>query len=264
MSYDQAIRQVAKLLKLAEHANTNAEEAATAAAKAQDIMTRFKISRLSVETGNGVSAGDGDQDEAIVNFATVGAPLIAPTDRLARWLGQLAVVVARANQCVAYANTTAKGKSIELVGRASDAETVRYLFAALRNEIDRLTRVHGKGCGRVWCTNFRTGVVDAIADKLTAQAAETAASLRREAQGQGQTNALIVVNNALAKLAQRANEVEKFAKQSLRLRAGRSTAGGRYDASARDAGRRAGANIDVGGGARRSLGNGARRLTAGG
>lgn len=261
MSYDQALRQVAKLLKLAEHANTNAEEAATAAAKAQDIMTRFKISRLSVETGNGAAA---EAEEGIINFADKGAPLVDATGRLAAWLGRLAVCVAKANQCMVYSCNRANGKSLELIGRPSDAETVRYLFALLRNEVDRLVRLHGKGCGRVWCSNFRIGVVDAIHEKLEAQAAQTAAELRTQAVADAVTNvnALVVVNAALAKLDQRGKDVEKYARQSLRLRAGRATQGGRYDASARDAGRQAGASISVGG-SRASLGNGARRLGAG-
>src|SRR5687767_3843350 len=96
--YQNALNQVAKLLKLAQHSNTNPNEAANAFARAQEIMTRFKIEAASAQIGE-----NGEDNEPIVNWAKEDAPLSNDGDaKIARWKSWLALVIARANQCKIY------------------------------------------------------------------------------------------------------------------------------------------------------------------
>lgn len=242
-TYEQALRQVAKLLKLAEHANTSPEEAATAAAKAQELMTRHKIERLMAEDASTAKA---EPEEDIVDFADRGAHLDVLGQNAPRWKTWLAVILAKANQCKAYTSRKSVGqKTIELVGRPSDAETVRYMYAYLLKECDRLTRIHGKGCGRVWCNNFRLGVVEAISLKLKAARTEMVDAMKAEIGRSIGSTALVRVDRALEKLDKRSASVEVFTKQKLKLV---KVGGGsiRLDPSAREAGRQAGSSISVG------------------
>lgn len=251
-TYEQALRQVAKLLKLAEHANTSPEEAGNAAAKAQALMTRFKIEWMVATSAVNIE----EPEEDVVNFADRGASLEDEgAAKIARWKGSLAVSVATANQCKAwyctklstsFSNgrpTTTKKATLELIGRPSDADAVRYLYQYLAREVERLTAIHGKGCGATWRNNFRMGVVETIAQKLGEEAKATRAALRTEA-ATGTTMALVLVDKALAKLDQRAIAVETYGKEKLKLRA-RSGGQTQYDHNARSQGREAGKSIKI-------------------
>lgn len=69
-TFENVLRQVQKLLKLAEHANTNPEEAAVAAAKAQKLMDEYKIERLTAEA----APDQASEDETLFQTST-GSPL---------------------------------------------------------------------------------------------------------------------------------------------------------------------------------------------
>lgn len=258
-TYQQALRQAAKLLKLAEHANTSPEEAAVAASKAQEIMTRFKIEHIVAQE----SQVTPEPEEEIEDFAKKGAHLYNDGgQKVSGWLNRLAVVLSKANQCKVYTSWTPPklgrraSATIEIIGRPSDAETVRYMFGYLSNEVERLTKIHGKGCGRTWCNNFRLGIVDAVSERLKAQRKTTEEELRKQAEA-GSTMALVKVDNALAVLDRRLQEAEDFAEETLNLRKTYSRA--TFDPSAREAGRNAGKNISLGG-AKGGLGSGRKAL----
>lgn len=252
MSFERAQRQVAHLLKLATHANTSPEEAATAMAKAQEIMTRYQIERI-------IEAPEVEVAENVENTAQTGAHLEdSKVKRIAPWRGRLAAVIARANQCCVYQGRNGCFMTIEMVGRRSDTETVRYLFSMLTKEVDRLTREWGSGRGRVWCNNFRLGVVEALQVKLREQGEATRTSIRKEAEA-GESTALVRVNDAIAELDQRMRDVDSYIRQNLRLRTTHSNA--RSDMGAREAGRQAGAGINLS--SRGGLGAGRRALGAG-
>lgn len=258
-----AIRQVQKLLKLANHANTSVEESTVAAARAQDLMMRYKIAHLAASEITGDSEAP---CEEIINFATKGAPLYDENEgKIARWRSVLACVIARTNGCrvfqsrriniigSAYKSST----TLEIIGRASDVDGVRYLFSYLQNEVDRLTRSHGKGCGRVWCNNFRLGIVEAISTKLKEQEQKTRESLRQEAQANS-SMALVRIDNALTRMDKERNELNQFVNSNLRLRTTQATTI-RSDPSAREAGRQAGSKIVISG-AKAGLGAGRRGI----
>ena len=77
----------------------------------------------------------------------------------------------------------------------------------------------------------------------------------------GTGSAIVLVNNALAKIDAHKVSVEQYGKVKLHLRKG-SASHSRTDYGARDAGKRAAANIDLNG-ASGSIGSGARKLLHG-
>lgn len=222
--------KVRKLLRLAESPNAN--EAAAAAAKAQNLIDEHNLSAALLSLDEGQS----DDDEDIEDFNAKGAPLDSQPV-LHRWRLSLASAVTRANGCRVYIT----GGSIAIVGRPSDAETSRYLFAYLAHEVERLCEKDGRGCGRTWRNNYRLGVVDTISQKLHAEHKKFVEEKRKLA---GSTQALVRVNQAIAKVEKRGEDVSAWMKKNLRLYAG-SGSSSRYDGSAREAGRRAGRSIVI-------------------
>jgi hypothetical protein len=235
------VSKVQKLLRLST-ANSNAEEAASAAAKAQQLIDEYNLSAAMLTLDDATPTQS--VDEPIRNFDD--APL-HKAERLSRWRGQLAMTIAEHNGCKVWRN----GGNLMIIGRPSDAETVRYLFAWLERGVERLASTHGAGYGKSWRDNFRLGVVETIAQKLIAQ--HTAFTQRAQASAEN-PHALMRVNQALATVADRVQSVERWQKANLKLRKG-SAHRTNYDAGARAQGRVAGQSITIGG-AKRVLVNG--------
>jgi len=122
---------------------------------------------------------------------------------------------------------------------------VRYLYQLLCQEVDRLVSVNARGQGRTFANNFRLGVVDAISKKL--EEAKKAAEEEMRAAVANDCTALVKVDSAIARLAEKAAAVAKWEKQNLKLK---NTSGGyhRGDASARAAGQQAGSSLSFTGG----------------
>ena len=222
--------KVRKLLKLAESPNAN--EAASAAAKAQQLIDEYNLSAelLAIETNTETA------DEPIENFLHKGAPLDSGS-QFPRWKSSLALHVAKANACRVYMC----GRNLALVGRASDAEVVRYLYAYLIHEIERLCAKDGRGAGRIWRNNYRLGVVDTIKVKLQDQKKKFTENLRNSQPQNSQ--ALIKVDQALVRLEAKSQSVDRWVTQNLRLRKSRSSH--TQDLGARFLGQKAGESISL-------------------
>jgi hypothetical protein len=244
---DNVLDKVRKLLRLSKSSNAN--EAALAAAKAQELIDRHQLAQAML-TLDDTNPTKGLDDEPIVNFSD--APLDTPK-QLDRWRGALAIAIGQWNACKIWA----VGPNLMIVGRPSDAETVRYLYGWLSNEVERLATEQGQGKGRTWRNNFRLGVVDTIARKLREQHEAFKKTVRAEAET---TQALVRVDQSLARIVERKMEVYRWVKDNMKLY---QRSGGRsnYDHGARNAGRRAGESITVGN-AQRGLTSAARRLGA--
>lgn len=227
------IDKVRKLLRLAESPNAN--EAASAAAKAQQLIDEHNLSAALLALDSGAA----EPDEDIEDFSAKDAPLDSQP-LMHRWRSQLAGTIARANACRIYL----RGGDIALVGRPSDAETVRYLFAYLAREVERLCEKDGKGCGRTWRNNYRLGVVDTIMVKLRKEREHFAVEQRKLAAAEPNTQALVRVNQALAIVEKRSADTAEWVKKNLKLYAG-SSSYSRGDSGAREAGRKAGQSISI-------------------
>ena len=179
------IDKVRKLLRLAESPNAN--EAAAAAAKAQSLIDEHNLNAALLS----LDGAETEPDEPIENFGRKDAPLDGGKQN-DTWRWRLASTVMYANACRGYVN----GGSIHIVGRPSDVETVRYLYAYLKAEVAQLTDRDGKGCGRTWRNNYRMGVIDTISRKMR----EEREKFKQAAQvAAGTTTALMRVNSAPAR-----------------------------------------------------------------
>lgn len=239
MTNSSIIDKVRKLLRLADSPNPN--EAAAAAAKAQELIDQYKLN-MELLTLDGAAP---EPEEPIENFRKKDAPL-DPGKKADTWRWRLANTVMRANACRGFTS----GGDIHIVGRPSDVETVRYLFAYLKAEVEQLTERDGKGCGRTWRNNYRLGVIDTIARKFREQhdAFKKDAQITATAAG---SLALVRINTALARVEQKGSAVDAWIKSNMKLRSGGS-ASSAYDSSARERGREAGKVIQISR-ARRSL-----------
>lgn len=239
MTQEDVLRKVQALLKLGESDNPN--ESAAAIAMAQRLMDEHAISEAMLSAEGGQSD---EPDEEVQDWAD-------PIGKAgASWRGQLSMALATPNGCLSYR----RGKGLHIIGRASGASQVRYLFSYCEREIDRLAARNG-GNGRTWLNNFRHGCVDAIRDAIQREQRALRDKLRADAAG---TMALVPLQNAIARVDGYKREAELFGRVNLRLRSGGQSSY-RGDQGARQSGRQAGAGIYPGGDSRQ-VGAGRRAI----
>ena len=248
-------------LRLAERGGTP-EESVLAAAKAQEIIDRYKLDVSGLDFDAQEKERD---DEPVKDFGYED-----PLDNIShKRYGiviavKLASVVARINQCrIVYRNhqdvyggkVRTVSAAIKIIGRASDVSAVRYLYSYYKNEIERLAKLHTAGHSQTYYCHFCFGACDTLSERLNKSQAETAVSKREElAQN---PMALVRLNSAIAKIEKRRQDVDAFVKAKLNLK------GGGYNPQAVtggcEAGRNAGHSIRLTG-ARSSLGNGRAQI----
>lgn len=181
ISHAEALRKVRGLLKLAQSSNPN--EAALAASRAQEIMDRHGIEAkaLALETHEAA--------EPIRDFGEVPEGKLDEQPVGERWRGQLALVLCELNGCGCYLGHRGRrsGTSLELYGRPSSVETVRYLYGWIGAEVQRLAELHGAGLGAVWRRNFSTGCVETVSRRLRLEHEATIRAMREEAHQEDAT-----------------------------------------------------------------------------
>lgn len=200
--------RIAKLLKLAER-SSSPEEAATAAAKAADLMTRYEIERDSVETTVPTA------EEPIES--TDDAPLDQMKKYMIGWKLRLADIVARHRKCkMTYVRCLGE---INLIGRRNEIQTVRYLYAYLVSEIERITKERASGRGKAYANSFRLGMVDTIRDTLEISEYALIREMKREAEASVNSDrALVRVNAALEKREKEKEVVDEWANSHYVIR----------------------------------------------
>lgn len=220
MTNEEALDKVRKLLALAGSENEN--EAALAAARAQAIMDKHQISQASLDV---------QEDGGAIGEETLDATR-------ATWRGRLAVVVAKANGCKVWKDDG----TIQIAGRPGAVNATRYLFDYCAKTIDRLAGNH-KGNGRTFLNNYRLGCVDAISTAVREEKERTRAAAYEAAGG---TSELIVLDRALARIADDAIAVDDWTKS--RHKFSKASRSARADHQARAMGQRDGSSIYPGAG----------------
>lgn len=251
---EKILDRVRKLLELAS--SDNVHESASATKQAQVLMSKHSISQAMLDIGmDDDETAEAVEDDLLHRHSSRQMP---------SWKGRLGVVMCEVNQCKCYRR---HGGALKIIGRPSDAATVRYLFSYVVREIDRLTNLEASyrgSPGRTWCNNFRIGAVTEVNERLREAAKEARADMKRDADAGdslGNGTALVRVNNAIAKLDDRKQAADNFGKRiGLRARSGSRS---RFDGNARNAGRKAGASINLNGSRGGSLGSGTRRALNG-
>jgi len=243
VNMDKIIDRIRKLLELAKH-NDNVAEAASAASAAQRLMSEHQIEQAMLE---------GAAEEPIEHD-------VLHDDggrQMAWWRWVLASALCRANGCKGYSRG---GGCLGIIGRPADAQTVRYLYAYLSGEIERLcdeaARERGAP-GRTWRNSFRLGAATEIANRLTAMRAQV------RAEHVSHLVATRSQSTALARIDAHALAVQTYAKEKLKLRTGSASGNSRLDGGAYGAGKRAGAGIDLGRGRSAGLPAPSKRIGGG-
>ena len=248
---EKIVDRIRKLLELAKSDNVN--EAASAASAAQRLMAEHRIEVAMLDVGR--DAPDEEIETALLH-STGGQKVV-------HWQGSLAVHICHANGCATYwAGGLGSARTLQIVGTPSDAATCRYLFAYLLREIERLSKVEAAKLpgapGRTWHTSFKLGAVSVIGSRL-GEAARAEREHQRELAAasdrvQGTSTALVLVTNALAKLDTRQ---ERARARLVGMRKTKSSSR-RFDYNGYEAGKRAGATLNLSSGP--ALGRGTDRL----
>lgn len=161
MDIQVVLRRVSALRNLAAKAGT-IHEAETAAAKADALIQKYRLSEADVE-----SAGAAPTEKP-----AAADPLHTSKTRTPMWLRLLAQDLAKHYGCFAWTQMGGaySAWTLRIVGRPSDVEVVRYMFAWISTEIARLSQAeHGKADQNA----FRLGAIAGIRNALYRSTKET-------------------------------------------------------------------------------------------
>lgn len=229
------IDRIRKLLALAQSDNVN--ESAAAAGAAQRLMTEHQISMDAVEK------------EVVEQVTQDAEPLEENVRQI--WKRRLAHVLCGCNGCgsvITGDRSFGKNGKLMIYGRKSRVDTVRYLYAWLVREVERLAQAHNRGGGITWLNSFRSGCVDTVVEKIRAATADTMKGYLLGASESARSSALVVVERDRAAIEAFKRKMGYVATSSAQ----------RTDMNARAEGQRAARSINFGSGP--GLGGGPRRL----
>lgn len=183
MLNSEVIEKVQKLLALTQSSNAN--EAAVAAAAADRLIAKYRLSQVDLELTGSLS----ESIEEDVDY-------IYETGRTTPWkVSLLGILVAHYGLAHFNDNYFPQGRKVSrfrLIGRKSDMAYAKYMFAWLVSECQRFadTEAKGKGYGRVYVESFCQGFVNGIAKQLQAnkqvaeQDSSSAALVKLNARGE--------------------------------------------------------------------------------
>ena len=242
MTYDDAMRKVRALLNLADkNRGATPEEAANAAAKAQAIMDKFGIDTNDIDYDQNAAAADAEE---IRNFGYEDPLDTAKYGNYEEsWSVRLANIISQHNQCcIGYRRQQDKSSIIRIIGRPSDVQTARYLYAFFKSQIKDLQSKLCRGNSSAYKGQFCNGCIDTLAARLAKSREETFAEQRAN-----NPLALVRVNGAIARIEKRMNDVILWKKQAdagLGICAGKSRFRGQStELGGRAAGQEAGKSI---------------------
>jgi hypothetical protein len=185
MADERIIERVKRLLALSTSSNVN--EAANAAAKAQELMTRHRIEAAELHASSGNASEPIDDEVAFETKSTIP------------WRTNLIAGIARPNGCEVYTQRNRRdGVSVHLLGSKSSVSAVTYLYAYLSREVDRLAHEEGRSGNRTrsWLRDFRLGAVAEISRRL-AEASEATT----ETYVDSNSSALAIIDDEARRLA---------------------------------------------------------------
>ena len=205
MNLNEAIRKASKLLKLAQ--SPNAEEAASAAAKAQEIIDKYRLDIDDIDFDANTKAED---NEEVKDFGYED-PLDTPGVK------DFSVEMLQLAKTVSYHNQTKvffiKGAStyelqFKIIGRPTDVQTTRYLYGFFKQQILEMVKRICKGNSHTYKWQFLKGVVATIGNKLEDQHEKTVNEAKTSHAGN--PLALAKVDKAVARLDKRREDIDDF------------------------------------------------------
>jgi hypothetical protein len=242
MTTEDVIEKVQKLLRLAE--SSNPHEAASAAARAQELLFKHKLEMADVMSANP------DEPKFVVEdheIATLG--------RSATWKEILLGGVAGVNGCRVYRTRHRRlGETrLHVIGGTADIQATTYIFNYLCLECEKfLTEAAtrrgrvSKSEGRVWANNFKIGFVEIVTARMWEQK-----HAREQLAKETQSTAMVLVND-------QKDQVDEFFK-NMKLKEKKDQNSFLRDTDARLAGRDAGREVTLAGNGKQ-LGESAKPL----
>jgi hypothetical protein len=196
MSVPQEILDRVAKLRALSNGTSNINESTAAATAAAKIVEKYRISEEELDMHETVSSDP---------IELVHDPLFDGV-RLSTWKERLGSVLGRHYGCACWIDNGFNSKRFRLVGRKSDVELVRYMFAWLALEIDNKALSVCAGKGKTFSNSWRLGAVAGVSSQFNAMRAE----LKKEATASASC--------ALVKLENRANESDVFMRAKMKLR----------------------------------------------
>lgn len=208
----EVLEKIKKLMRLADHPNTLPEEAASAAAKAQELMLRYKLDTASLDTPDEAEA----KDEPVLHYDHHD-PIYAGA-QFSTWKYRLVSCLAKHNNCVSVVCRSLwreRGCTVrfQLIGRVSDVELVRWMYHHILPQVERLCTNWlqaqlSYNRGRAAATQFRLGVIQTINQRLT----EMNQEVRQEYVDANKGSALAIIDKAKAKTLETYTQISKAEK----------------------------------------------------
>lgn len=182
----EVIAKIQKLLKLSE--SKNHHEAALATAKAAELMLKYQIQQMDLNTE--------DSDQAELNLSTYTL-FENPGKNRAIWKEQIAFALGSMFGCCVYLSNN----GLKLYGSQNDSQTVTYLFLLICREVDaycdelwmrygqhQVNHLGEKFHGKTWKSSFRLGCVTEISNRLRAKRKDIIS------EQSSNSHALVVIN----------------------------------------------------------------------
>lgn len=235
---------LSKLEALANDKSTTPEESALAAARMQQLATKYNIELAELDTYDPEDLPEIQEGNLYTENGT----------QINTWKVWLAGALARFNSCDIVVNKARRRgfqSNVTVIGNVDNARIVRYMFGSICKAIERACRWHmraGYGKGKRWSNSFKLGAVSEVEKRLKeahATARETASS------------------TALARIDAEAERVKDWISQNLNLRKGPARGGTVVDGGAIALGKQTGRKVDLGGSAGGALGAGRKSLPPG-
>ncbi len=152
---ENILDRIKKLLVLGTSSNPNEAENAMAAAHA--LMQKHRISVAEIEMQTGIK-----QENIIIDATPVFS-----AGRIPGWKSLLLHVISGHCGCASYKQRAFKHETtLRLVGRNSDIEMAKYMFAFAMNELVRLSDRHCAGKGHRYADSWLNGAVAGISNRL--------------------------------------------------------------------------------------------------
>jgi len=125
---ESVIAKISKLLAMAEHKNSNPNEAARAASMAAKMMNEYQVERKDVIRAE-LESGGGLVNTPISDLEYSTWPV---------WMQGLAINTANLFECQVKFKKTGKKKSLKVMGYEADVMMVVWMYEYLHDELTRL------------------------------------------------------------------------------------------------------------------------------
>ena len=155
-SLESILGRVKKLLALAT--SSNVHEAAAAAATAQALINRHRLSSLLAGISDDPDDPIGDGRDAPLEVAR----------RFRRWKLFLATGLAIENGGLAWSEDVDGETRLCFCGYSADRAAVQAVWSSLVLRIEWLSATHGPGRTRQWHEAFRIGAAEVIVERMAA------------------------------------------------------------------------------------------------